>query len=124
MKNYIDFGKCGAGRWKRYLYLDTEDFLLESLLRRDPVRLKFETCLMKDNENYRLVMMKILKRDETKFLKALEDLPGKMLLCGFRDYESHGEELMNDLENLVRAEMKERGKVHLPLGGSARVELG
>ncbi len=124
MKNYIDFGKCGAGRWKRYLYLDTEDFLLESLLRRDPVRLKFETCLMKDNENYRLVMMKVLKRDETKFLKALEELPGKMQLCGFRDYESHGEELMNDLENLVRAEMKERGKVHLPLGGSARVELG
>ena len=124
MKNYIDFGKCGAGHWKRYLYLDTDDFLLESLLRRDPVRLKFETCLMKDNENYRLVMMKVLRRDETKFLRALEDLPGKMVLCGFRDYESHGEELMNELENLVRAEMKERGKVHLPLGGSARVELG
>ena len=124
MKNYIDFGKCGAGRWKRYLYLDTEDFLLESLLRRDPVRLKFETCLKKDNESYRLVMMKVLRRDETKFLKALEDLPGKMLLCGFRDYETHGAELMQELENLVRAEMTVRGKVSLPMGGTARVELG
>ena len=124
MKNYLDFGKCGAGRWKRYLYLDTEDFLLGSLLGRDPVKVKFETCLMKENEIYRMVMMKVLKRDETRFLKALEELPGKMLLCGYRDYESHGQELISELENLVRAEMKERGKVSLPLGGTARVELG
>ena len=124
MKNYIDFGKCGAGRWKRYLYLDTEDFLLGSLLMRDPVKVKYETCLTKENENYRLVMLKVLRRDETRFLKALEDLPGKMLLCGYRDYESRGEELIAELEDLVRAEMKERGKVSLPLGGTARVELG
>ena len=124
MRNYIDFGKCGGGRWKRYMYLDTEDFLLESLLRRDPVRLKFVTWMMKDDEKYRLVMMKVRVKDETKFLKALEDLPGKMLLCGYRDYESHGEELIRDLEDVLRAEMKAYGKVNLPLGGSARLELG
>ena len=124
MKNYLDFGKCGAGRWKRYLYLDTEDFLLGSLLQRDPVKVKFETCLMKDNEKYRLVMMKVLKRDETKFLKALEELPGKMLLCGYRDYESHGEEMMQELETLVRADMKKDGKIYMPTGGTARPELG
>ena len=124
MKNYIDFGKCGGGRWKRYLYLDTEDFLLGSLLVREQVKVKYETSLMKENENYRLVMMKVLKRDETKFLKALEELPNKMLLCGYRDYESHGGELMAELENLIRADMEEHGKVALPLGGSARVELG
>ena len=123
MRNYIDFGKCGGGRWKRYMYLDTEDFLLESLLRRDPVRLKFVTWMMKDDEKYRLVMMKVRVKDETKLLKALEDLPGKMLLCGHRDYESHGEELITELEDLLRAEMKVRGKVSLPLGGTARPEL-
>ena len=121
MKNYLDFGKCGGGRWKRYIYLDMEDFLLGSLLTRENVKVKFETSLMKDNENYRLVLMKVLKRDETKFLKALEDLPGKMLLCGYRDYESHGEELMSELEELIRADMKAHGKIDLPLGGSARV---
>ena len=83
MKNYLDFGKCGAGRWKRYLYLDTEDFLLGSLLERDPVKMKFETCLMKDNEQYRLVMMKVLKRDEEKFLKALAELPGRHFNFGW-----------------------------------------
>lgn len=123
MKNYIDFGKCGGGRWKRYLYLDTEDFVLESLLRRDPVKVKFETCLMRENENYRLVMMKVLRRDEAKFLKALEELPGKMLLCGCRDYETHGQELISNLEELVRADMKAHGRVALPMGGTARPEL-
>ena len=121
MKNYLDFGKCGGGRWKRYLFLDTEDFLLGSLLTREQVKVKFETCLMKDNEKYRMVMMKVLKRDETKFLKALEDLPGKMLLCGFRDYETHGQELMSELEELIRADMEAHGKVRLPMGGTARV---
>ena len=124
MKNYLDFGKCGAGRWKRYLYLDTEDFLLGSLLQRDPVKVKFETCLAKENEIYRLVMLKVPKRDETRFLHALDDLPGKMLLCGYRDYESRGEELMRELEDLLRVEMKVRGKVSLPFGGTARLELG
>ena len=60
MKNYLDFGKCGGGRWKRYLYLDTEDFLLGSLLTREQVKVKFETCLMRDNEKYRMVMMKVV----------------------------------------------------------------
>ena len=124
MKNYLDFGKCGGGRWKRYLYLDTEDFLLGSLLTREQVKVKFETCLMKDNEKYRMVLMKVLKRDETRFLKALEDLPGKMLLCGYRDYESRGEELMNDLEEGIREDMKAHGKIRLPMGGTAHVELG
>lgn len=121
MKNYLDFGKCGGGRWKRYLYLDTEDFLLGSLLTRENVKVKFVTSLMKDNEKYRLVIMKVLKRDETKFLKALEGLPGKMLLCGFRDYESHGEELMSELEDLIRADINAHGKIRLPMGGTARV---
>ena len=124
MKNYLDFGKCGGGRWKRYLYLDTEDFLLGSLLTREQVKVKFETCLMRDNEKYRMVMMKVQKRDETKFMKALEELPGKMLLCGYRDYETHGGELLAELEELIRADMEAHGKIRLPMGGTARVELG
>ena len=31
---------------------------------------------------------------------------------------------MSELEDMIRADMKANGKVALPLGGSARVELG
>ena len=67
MKNYLDFGKCGGGRWIQYLYLDTEDFLLGSLLTREQVKVKFETCLMRDNEKYRMVMMKV-ERDGVPYV--------------------------------------------------------
>lgn len=124
MKNYLDFGKCGAGRWKRYMYLDTEDFLLGSLLQRDPIPVKYETNLTKENEPYRLVMMKVRVKDESRFLQALAELPAKMLLCGFRDYETHGEELMRELKEALRADMDAHGRVSLPLGGTAKPELG
>ena len=90
MKNYIDLGKSPLGTWENYVYLDTEDFLAKSLLVRHLIRAKVEYVMGRDNEKYKLVALKVLKKDEQKFLRAMEELKGKMLLFDHRDYEAQG----------------------------------
>ena len=122
MKNYIDLGRSLPGRWERYVYLDTDEFLARSLFVRHMIRVKVEGVMTRENEEYRLVALKVLKKDEALFLQAMEELKGKMLLFGHRDYESHGGELMGITQDLIRNEAAETGRVELPTGGTVRAD--
>lgn len=121
MQNYISLGKNFLGNWVHYVYLDTEELLLKSLVRRHMIRVKAEGVMTRDHEEYLLVALKVLKKDEEKFLRAMEELKGKMLLFGHRDYESHGEELIGPLREALREQAEKTGKVELPAGGTVRV---
>ena len=68
------------------------------------------------------MVLKVLKKDEQKFLQAMEELKGKMLLFGHRDYESHGGELMDLIRDGIKKEARETGRVSLPMGGSVRAD--
>ena len=118
MKNYISLGKTTLGNWVRYLFLDTEDFLVKSLIIRHMIHVKTECVLSRKDEEYQFVLMKVQKKDEQLFLRAMEELKGKMLLFGHRDYESHGAELLNMTRELMKADAEKTGRVQLPLGGS------
>lgn len=122
MTNYISLGKCGFGAWERYLYLDTDEFLARSLIRRHMIRVKVENILVREKEKYRLVELKVLKKDEPLFLRAMEELKGKMLLFGHLDYESHGGGLMDITRDMIRKEVAETGRLELPTGQVVRVE--
>ena len=103
MKNYLDLGSCDLGRRKLMAYLDTTDYYGIGPMDFHGVRLKFKREMERDGEKYRLIFLRVLKKDEEKFAEAMEDLKIKMLLCGHTDYETHGGELMEELEeNLFR----------------------
>ncbi len=124
MKNFIDLGCCDLGFRQLVMYLDTDEYLGAGLLRKHNVRLKYASEMARDGEDYNLVILKVLRKDMDAFRAAMEDLKTKMLICGHRDYESHGEELIGEVTELIRQEMKEKGKVDSPLGGKIRPELG
>ena len=123
MKNYIDLGKNMLGNWEHYVYLDTEELLLKSLVLRHMIHVKVECVMEKENEEYRLIALKVLKKDEPKFLRAMEELKGKMLLFGHLDYESHGKELIESTREALMEEAAETGRVPLPTGGTVRARL-
>lgn len=123
MRNYIDLGKTLLGNWEHYLYLDTEEFLAKSLILRHMIHVKVERVMEHENEQYKLIALKVLKKDKPKFLQAMEELKGKMLLFGHLDYETHGGELMEDLMKELRQEAAETGRVSLPQGGAVRVAV-
>ena len=122
MKNYIDLGRSFPGAWERYVYLDTDEFLAKSLFVRHMIRVKVEGVMERENEEYRLVAVKVLRKDRALFRQAMEELKGKMLLFGHRDYETHGGELMSTTLELIRSEAAETGRVELPTGGTVRAE--
>ena len=102
MKNYLDLGACSLGRRKLMVYLDTDEYHGIGPMYRHGVRLKYKQEMTRPGEKYRLVFLRILKKDGQKFAEAMEDLKIKMLVCGYTDYETHGGELMDELKENLR----------------------
>ena len=122
MDNFFDLGLSATGKWKHYVYLDVEEPLIVSLLARHQVRVKCEAVMHKENEEYTMIALKVLKKDEERFLRALEELKNKMLICGHRDYEEQAAALILELKENLRQDLKEKGHVDLPTGGQARIQ--
>ena len=105
MKNYIKLGKNPLSGWEHYVFVDTEDILAMSLMNRHLVRREIEGVFGTDSGEYRMVSIKVWKKDELRFLQSMEELKGKMLLFGHLDYESRGGELMEKvLDHLEQAD--------------------
>ena len=102
------------------MYLDTDELLAESLMNRHMVRREIEGILGMDNEEYRLVSIRVWKKDELRFLQSMEELKGKMLLFGHMDYDSHGGELVERTRESLRKDVEATGRIPLPMGGSVR----
>ena len=122
MKNYLDLGLCDLRRRKLMVYLDTDDYHGIGPITRHGVRIKYKQEMTRPDEKYRLIFLRVLKKDEPKFIAAMEDLKTKMLICGHADYETHGAELVAALEEDFRRDMAEHGKAQSPLGGTIRAK--
>ena len=120
MKNYIKLGKSSLSSWEHYVFLDTDDILAESLMNRHMVRREIEGVFGMDNEEYRMISIKVWKKDELRFLQSMEELKGKMLLFGHLDYESRGEKLVEETRESLKKDLEATGRIPLPMGGSIR----
>ena len=120
MKNYIKLGKNALSNWEHYVFLDTEEILAQSLMNRHMVRREIEGVFGMDHEEYRMVSVKVWKKDELRFLQSMEELKGKMLLFGHLDYASQGGELVEKTRESLRKDVEETGRIPLPMGGSLK----
>ncbi len=123
MDNFLDFGPCDLGKRQIMVYLDTEEYLGAGPLGKHQVHVKYQSDMVRDEEEYRLVVLKVLKKDLDRFREAMEELKAKMLICGHRDYETHGAELISEVKKLIREEASETGRISLPTGGKVRATL-
>ena len=122
MKNYIDICPCSLGRGRIVVYLDTADHLGIVPLNRHRVRLKYCADRYSKNDCYRMIILKVLKKDMDRFRAAMEDLANNMLICGYTDYETRGAEMIADMEKRFRQAMEESGKDRLRLGRIPRAK--
>ena len=63
------------------VYLDTDEHLGVGPLAKRKVHVKYVSDMVRDGEPYRMVMLKVLKKDVKEFKAAMEDLKTKMLIC-------------------------------------------
>ena len=83
----------------RYAYIDLEDHLADSLFARQNVAVKYEQEFVNPINPYRLVICKVLPWQRDGFLKALSELPNKMNLLGFNDYQGFCRKYLDYSEN-------------------------
>lgn len=87
-------------RYSFYAIIDTEEYLADPLFIREQVRVWFGRELVIYGSPYRIIFCKCRKRDVKAFERALEALPGKMLLCGYPDYITCCENLKQKIAQL------------------------
>lgn len=91
MKNYICFG----GRFRvKYAFIDTHDYLADSLFCKHNVSVRFKDEYAKDGEDYRVIFCSVKRKDDENFRKALLELQNKMLICGRLGYEDYCNKMM------------------------------
>ena len=69
-----------------YAIVDVSDYYADQLFIRHQVTVRFGSEYAHPDAPYRIIFCKVRKKDEQRFLDALQELPNKMLLCGHPDY--------------------------------------
>lgn len=83
--NYIRLEKKSI-TYAYFLFIDVTEYLADRIFIKHKVKVGFGKEYAKEGSKYLCISCKIKKRDEGKFLEALEELKNIMLLCGYVDY--------------------------------------
>lgn len=81
-----------------YAYFDVPGYLADQLFIQHQVRVHFSGEYQKEGKRYVIVLCRVRKKDEKRFLEALGELPRKMLLMGYTDYLEDCTELIEHME--------------------------
>ena len=93
-----------------YVYFDI-DCCSFSLLCRNKVHPRFMGQHSRKDEKYILLMVRIPRKESKAFETAMEELPGKMYLCGHTDYESFCSRMMTEFEQYEAEHPKQDSKI-------------
>jgi len=96
-KHYFRLEKLSL-RYKYYAYFDTKDYMADSLFIKHKVTVEFQQEFCKDGTLCCVIFCRIRKKDEAALLDALQELPAKMLLCGYSDYAVQCEQIIGKME--------------------------
>ena len=80
-----------------YAFVDTPEYLADQLFIRHEVKVRFGQEFHHPGKDYVVILCRARKKDERRFLDALNELPGKMALLGYVDYPQFCEEFQTIL---------------------------
>ena len=73
---------------KLFAYMDTADiYRADDLFRKYQIRVKFKREWESPEGKYRIVFCSVPKRQAHLFEQAMDELPKKMMILGYDDYE-------------------------------------
>lgn len=95
-KNFIQLEKFSL-RYKYFCFIDTQEYLADSLFIKHKVRVWFQNEAHNPNTEFIIIFCKVKKDDADRFAEALEELNNKMTLLGHPDYENFCKEFYDNL---------------------------
>lgn len=81
-----------------YAYFDVPEYFADQLFIQHQIRVHFSGEYKKAGKRYVIVLCRVRKKYERRFLDALSELPKKMLLLGYTDYLEDCAELVERME--------------------------
>ncbi len=73
---------------KLYAYMDTADiYRADELFRKYRIRIRFKKEWQSPEGRYRMVFCSVPKKQASLFEQAMEELPKRMMILGYDDYE-------------------------------------
>lgn len=107
MKNYFKFKRPFRSI---YMYIDTENYLADSLFYKRKIPVKFGDEWGKEDEPYIMIFCKVKNKHTKEFEEALSELSNKMSLCGHNDYDEWCQKFILRLESDIQPTTnKEKG---------------
>ena len=92
MRNYVKIERKSL-LYNYYAYIDTEDFLADSIFIQEKLRVFFGKTGRKQDSQYVVVLCKVWKWDAEKFVRAMGIFYNKLLLLGHGESVNFFEEL-------------------------------
>jgi hypothetical protein len=94
------FIRLGGWLYAHYAYIDIntdENYVADSLFFRKEIPVKFKGEMARDEDKYRVIFCKVKRKYKDKFEEALNEIPHKMNLLGYTDYEAYCSTLFDEL---------------------------
>lgn len=82
-----------------FAYFDTTAYHADNLFIKHEVTIDFMREYSNDEWPYIFIIARCRKKDFHKAVAALNELPDKMLICGYRDYPDFCAKLIHEIEN-------------------------
>lgn len=89
-----------------YAFMDTAEYFADGLFIKHQVSVHFGREYVRPPNPYHIIFCRVHKKDEERFLEALDEMPNKMILCGYPDYLKDCETLWKEI--IDNAEENER----------------
>jgi len=88
--------------WRSYfLYFDTRQYFADSVFAEQKLKVKFEKNeFIKPGFSYIGILCSVKRKDEHRFIAAMDMVKKKILICGHPDYEK---ECVNFLNGMMKA---------------------
>lgn len=97
MKNYIHIDQFSL-LYDHYLFVDAPEYYADQLFIKHQVTVRFGSEYESHDEPYVIIFCRVRKRDKERFLAALDELPNKMILCGYYGYDGFCETFIRRME--------------------------
>ena len=88
-----------------FAIIDCDEYLADNLFIKHRVTVRFGPEYQQPDNKYRIIFCSIRKRDEQAFLQAMEELPNKMILCGYPDYPAFCKKLRRSMDKAKEERM-------------------
>ena len=96
--------RCRSPFHYRFVFIDTREYVSARIFVEKGIKVSRIREMVRRDSPFRLIICSIRKKDLEKFEQALEIIRNRVLLLGYRDYETICDELKTSCEAAKKAE--------------------